>query len=118
LAPLLTGLPFEVILTLIVLIGFGVTQLINNVPLGAILTPVLISLGEASGIDPVRLVVPTILAVGLAYMLPGASARMTLVAVTGAVDRREMVRTGLLVGLPSMLFVLVFFLLLARVGLI
>jgi sodium-dependent dicarboxylate transporter 2/3/5 len=118
LAPALLGLPFEVILTLLILIGFIITQFINNVPLGAILAPVLISLGEASGIDPVRLVVPTILAVGVAYMLPGASARMTLVAVTGAVDRREMMRIGLLVGVPSMFFVWVFFLVLARVGLI
>ncbi len=116
LAPTLTGLPFEVILTVLILIGFTVTQFINNVPLGAILAPVLISLGQASGIDPVRLVVPTTLAVGLAYMLPGASARMTLVAVTGAVDRREMIRTGFLVGVPSMIFIWAFFLILARIG--
>ena len=118
LAPTLMGMPFEMILVVLVVGGFVITQFINNVPLGAIVAPVLISIGEASGIDPVRLVMPTILAIGIAYMLPGASARMTLVAVTGAVDRREMMRTGLLVGVPSMVFVLVFFLVLTRLGLI
>jgi sodium-dependent dicarboxylate transporter 2/3/5 len=118
LAPSLEGLPYGLILAILVAIAFVLTQLINNVPLGAIFAPVLITLGEATGIDPVRLVIPTIITVGLAYMLPGASARMTLVAVTGAVDRKEMVRVGLLVGLPSALFVLGFFYLLSLAGLI
>ena len=49
-------------------------------------------------------------AVQAAYMLPGASARMTLLAVTAAVPRREMIRAGFLVGLPSALVLLAYFL--------
>ncbi|HXF63445.1 MAG TPA: DASS family sodium-coupled anion symporter [Caldilineaceae bacterium] len=118
LAPSLDDLPYGMILTILVLLGFALTQLLNNVPLGAIFAPVLITLGDATGIAPVRLVIPTIMSIGLAYMLPGASARMTLVAVTGAVERKEMMRTGLIVGLPSALFVLVFFYGLSLLGLI
>ena len=63
--------------------------------------PILITLGTASGIPPARLVLPTVMTIALAYTLPSGSARMTLVAVTGAIPRKDMLRAGLLVGAPS-----------------
>lgn len=116
LAPTLQGMPYIVVLSALVLTAFVLTQFMSNVTLGAILTPVLITLGEAAGIAPTRLVLPTIVTVALAFMLPSASARMTLVAVTGAVDNKSMVRSGLIVGLPSALFVLVFFYAMSLLG--
>jgi sodium-dependent dicarboxylate transporter 2/3/5 len=118
LAPLLQSLSYEVVLVVLVVVGFTITQFMNNVTLGAILAPVLITLGQASGIAPERLVIPTIMAVALAYMLPSASARMTLVAVTGAVERKNMVWAGLVVGLPSAIVVIIFFFLMSRLGFI
>ncbi len=115
-APMLEGLPYVVILTALVLIGFVITQFMNNVTLGAILAPILITLGEATGIAPARLVIPTIMAVALSFMLPGASARMSLVAVTGAVERKNMLRSGLIVGVPSACVVLIFFYLMSLLG--
>jgi sodium-dependent dicarboxylate transporter 2/3/5 len=116
LAPTLQELPYPVILSILVLSGFVFTQFLNNVPLGAMIAPVLITLGQASGIAPVSLVVPGIMALAPAYMLPVASARMTLVAVTGLVDKQQMMRTGLIVGLPSTLVILAFFLALKYLG--
>jgi sodium-dependent dicarboxylate transporter 2/3/5 len=118
LGPILQPLPYVVILTALVVLGFILTQFMNNVTLGAILTPVLVTLGEASGIVPERLLLPTIFTLALAYMLPGASARMTLVAVTGAVESRDMMRAGLIVGIPSALIILIFFYILSQMGLI
>ncbi len=118
LAPLLQSLPYLVILLILIGIGFIFTQFMNNVTLGAILAPILITLGEASGIPPIRLLIPTIFAIALAYMLPSASARMTLVAVTGAVDSKDMLRAGLIVGIPSMLVILGFFYLASLLGFI
>jgi sodium-dependent dicarboxylate transporter 2/3/5 len=118
LSPLLQGLPYELLLVLLVVIGFAITQFMNNVTLGAILAPVLITLGQASGIPPARMVVPTIMAIALAYMLPSASARMTLAAVTGAVERRNMIWAGLVVGVPSAIVVMLFFYLASQLGLI
>lgn len=109
LAPLLRDLPFVVILSTLVLVGFVLTQFMNNVTLGAILAPILVQLGQVSGILPERLVLPMIFAVALSYVLPVASARMTLAAVTGAVDRQTMVRTGIIIGLPSAVVVILFF---------
>ncbi len=118
LAPLLIGLPFAAVLSVMVFIGFALTQLMNNVALGAILSPLLISVAQASGIEPVRLVLPVLLAMGIAYMLPAASARMTLVAVSGAVSAREMARSGLWVGLSSVTVIGLLFFLFSLFGLI
>ena len=109
LAPLLLGLPYIVILSALIGIGFLLTQFMNNVALGAILAPLLITVAGASGIAPVRLLIPTIFVVALAYTLPGAPARMTLVSVTGAVEPKEMLRAGVIVGAPSALIILGFF---------
>ena len=118
LAPMLEGLPYLAILTLLIVIGFILTQFMNNVTLGAILVPLLITLGEASGIPPMRLVLPTIIVVAIAYMFPSASARMTLVAITGAVESKEMMRAGIMVGIPSAVVILIFFYLLSMFQLI
>lgn len=118
LAPLLEPLPYIAVLSILMIIGFGLTQFMNNVTLGAILAPLLITLGQASGIAPARLLLPTIFVMALAYMLPSASARMTLVAVTGAVEAKDMVRAGLVVGIPSAFVLLCFFYVLSLVGLI
>lgn len=114
--PVLQPLPFAVTLLIVIVAGFALTQVINDVTLGAIFSPILVALTQAIDIPPARLVVPTIIAVGLAYMLPSASARMALVAVTGAVERKQMVRTGIIVGIPSMVVVYLFFLLLTWAG--
>jgi sodium-dependent dicarboxylate transporter 2/3/5 len=116
LSPMLEGLPYWLILAALVGGAFALTQFMNNVTLGAILAPILVTLGGASGIPPERLVLPTIIAVSLAYMLPSSSARMTLVAVTGAVEPKDMVRAGLIVGIPSAFFIFFFFLGLSYLG--
>ena len=117
LAPSLGGLPYPIIIAILMVVGFSLTQLMNNVTIGAIMAPVLITLAHAIGVPPASLVIPTIMAVALAFMLPSASARMTMVAVTGAVDRGVMVRTGLIVGLPALLLLYVFFYAIAQLGL-
>lgn len=118
LAPYLEGLPYYIVIGAMMSICFTLTQFMNNVTLGAILAPILINLGEASGIAPASLLMPSIISLALAYMLPAASARMTLVAVTGVVDRRDMVRSGLVIGIPSVLIIYAFFVVLHRMGLI
>ena len=116
LQPLLGGLPDSILIGVLVLLAFGLTQFLNNVPLGAILTPILITLGESMGIVPERLVLPTIFAVAFSYTLPAGSARMTLVAVTGTVQRKDIMRAGLIVGIPSACFIWGFFYMMGQWG--
>lgn len=118
LAPLLVGLPYAVVLFVIVAVSFALTQFMNNVALGAILSPLLISVAQASSIEPVRLVLPAVLAMGIAYTLPSASARMTLVAVSGVVSRKEMITVGLYIGAPSVLMIVLMFLFLSAFDLV
>lgn len=101
LAPFLQGLPYGAILAVLVAMAFTLTQFMNNITLGAILAPILIELGTASNLDPSVLLIPTIFTLALAYTLPAASARMTLVSVTGTVNSNDMIRAGLAVGIPS-----------------
>jgi sodium-dependent dicarboxylate transporter 2/3/5 len=108
-SPMLLGLPYVVVLMILIGGAFVLTQFMNNVTLGAIWAPILISLAQASGIAPQRLLLPAIMSLALAYMLPSASARMTLVSVTGAVERKDMMKAGMIVGVPAALFILFFF---------
>ncbi len=117
LAPALQGMPYAAVLGILVVTGFTLTQFMNNVTLGAILAPVLVTLGQAMGVNPASLVAPVIVSVALAFVLPSASARMTMVAVTGAVERNVMMKTGLIVGIPAAALVYAFFFLLSSSGL-
>lgn len=118
LAPLLDGLPYATILIVLIFSIFILTQSLNSVVLGAIISPILISLGQASGIPPIQLVLPAIFALTPCYMLPNSSARMTLVALTGGVSRQEMIRTGFIIGIISEVIILTFFYLSSLIGLI
>lgn len=101
LAPFLQGMPYGLIIAVFIAMAFTLTQFMNNITLGAILAPILIELGTASNLDPTVLLLPTIFTLALAYTLPAASARMTLVSVTGTVNSNDMIRAGLAVGIPS-----------------
>jgi solute carrier family 13 (sodium-dependent dicarboxylate transporter), member 2/3/5 len=116
--PLMRGLPYIAVLAMLVTSTFAFTQFMNSVTYGAILSPILVTLGVTSGIAPPRLILPFVFTLALCYMLPNSSARMTLVAVSGAVDSPNMLRSGLIVGIPSAIFVFLFFAFLSIVGLI
>lgn len=117
LAPFLHELPYGLILAVLIGMAFTLTQFMNNITLGAILAPILIKLGDASGLDPSLLLLPTVFTLALAYTLPAASARMTLVSVTGAVESKDMIRAGLAVGIPSALVIWGVFYGLSQLGL-
>jgi sodium-dependent dicarboxylate transporter 2/3/5 len=116
--PALRGLPYLAILALLVISTFVLTQFMNSVTYGAILSPILVTLAVTTNMIPTRLVLPFVFTLALCYLLPNSSARMTLVAVSGAVDTKTQLRSGLIVGLPSALFVFLFFALLSMAGLI
>ena len=116
--PALSGLPYAAVLALLIASTFLLTQFMNSVTYGAILSPILVTLGVTSGMAPTRLVLPFVFTLALCYTLPNSSARMTLVSVSGAVDSKSMLRSGLYVGIPSAIFVFLFFLVLSTVGLI
>lgn len=116
--PALAGLPYAAVLALLVTSTFVLTQFMNSVTYGAILSPILVTLAVTSDVSPPRVVLPFVFTLALCFMLPNSSARMTLVAVSGAVDTKNMLRGGLMVGIPAALFVYLFFLVLSAAGFI
>ena len=65
--PALSGLPYVVVLALIVTSTFVLTQFMNSVTYGAILSPILVTLGVSSGIAPTRLILPFVFTLALCY---------------------------------------------------
>lgn len=114
--PLLGALPYAVTLLAVLAIIFALTQFINDITIGAIFSPILVAMAQATGISPVRLVLPAILVIALSFVLPSSSSRMVLVAVTGAVPKAVMRKTGLVVGLAGFVVIYLIFVILSLVG--
>jgi sodium-dependent dicarboxylate transporter 2/3/5 len=100
--PLLTGVPFLISLLFLVFSGALLTNVINNATVVAVFTPILISIAERHpSIEVLQLVVPLTLATTFGYSLPSASGRMALISATGIVERRDMIRYGIVITLIS-----------------
>ena len=93
-----------VILRLLLLIFFSafLTNVMNNATVAAVFVPILINLAESHpGFDAIQLVIPLTLATTFGYALPSASGRMALISATGIVERRDMIRLGMMMTVLS-----------------
>jgi sodium-dependent dicarboxylate transporter 2/3/5 len=116
-APIVIGTPF--FLSLLVLIFFGalVTNVMNNTTVAAVFTPMLIGLARQDpSLDILQLVIPLTLATTFGYALPSASGRMALISATGIVERRDMIRFGLVMSVISSLVLTVLFYIIRLIG--
>ncbi|MGW8319554.1 MAG: DASS family sodium-coupled anion symporter [Candidatus Promineifilaceae bacterium] len=108
--PLISGPPLIVSLLLLVYLSALLTNIMNNTTIAAVFVPILISLARADpAINAVALVLPVTLATTFGYSLPSASGRMALIAASGIVTRRDMMRYGLVMTLISALILGLFF---------
>ena len=71
------------------------TELTSNLASTATLVPVLAAMATGLGIDPLVLIVPTVLAASSAFMLPVATPPNTIVFGSGMLGIPEMVRSGI-----------------------
>jgi sodium-dependent dicarboxylate transporter 2/3/5 len=111
--PLITGAsPLFAILFLVFLSAL-LTNVINNATVAAVFVPLLISISQVNpSFNAVQLVLPVSLATTFGYSLPSASGRMALVAATGIVDRKDMMRYGLfLTSISSLILASLFYVL-------
>ncbi len=100
--PLVKGPPPLVSLLLMVTLTAFLTDLMNNTTIAAVFVPILITLAESDpAFNPVQLVLPVTMATTFGYSLPSSSGRMALIAASGLVTRKEMLRTGVIVTLGS-----------------
>ena len=103
-SPVVSGLPIFWSLMILVFTSALLTNVINNTTIAALFVPVLISFARADpAFNAVQLVLPVALATTFGYSLPSASGRMALIAASGIITRREMMRYGLIMTFFSSL---------------
>lgn len=94
--PVVSGPPLLVTLLVLVYLSALLTNILNNTTIAAVFVPILIAIAKVDpSLNPVQLVLPVTLATTFGYSLPSASGRMALVAGTGIVKSRDMMRYGL-----------------------
>ena len=116
-SPVVSGLPIFWSLMILVFTSALLTNVINNTTIAALFVPVLISFARADpAFNAVQLVLPVALATTFGYSLPSASGRMALIAASGIITRREMMRYGLIMTFFSSLALGFYFYILTLLG--
>lgn len=117
LTPLIKGPPLAVSLLLLVFLSALLTNVMNNTTIAAVFVPILISVAKSEpGFNAVQLVLPVTLATTFGYSLPSASGRMALIAASGIIERKDMMRNGIVMTLVSAPVLALFFYVLAVLG--
>lgn len=115
--PVLLGIPLLIGLASFVFISALLTNVINNATVVALLVPVLLSLPNTDPSFPaLQFALAVALATTFGYSLPSASGRMALIAASGLVPEREMMKVGLITTIVSACVLVFFFYLLGVVG--
>ncbi len=116
-APVVTDIPLFLSLLILVLLSALLTNVINNTTVVAVFIPMMISLASRDpSLNIVQLVVPITLATTFGYALPSASGRMALISATGLVERRDMIRFGVILTVISSLVLTVLFYIITQLG--
>lgn len=118
-APAIVGSPVILRLFILIFSSALLTNIVNNATVAAVFVPILISIAEG---DPrfsaVQLVLPLTLATTFGYALPSASGRMALIYETGIVERRDMIRLGVVMTVLSSICLTILFYGMVSLGLI
>jgi sodium-dependent dicarboxylate transporter 2/3/5 len=118
-APAIVGSPVILRLFILIFSSALLTNIVNNATVAAVFVPILISIAEG---DPrfsaVQLVLPLTLATTFGYALPSASGRMALIYETGIVERRDMIRLGIVMTVLSSICLTILFYGMVSLGLI
>jgi sodium-dependent dicarboxylate transporter 2/3/5 len=120
LAPLVSGPGYFVTVLVLTTLGATLTNMLNNTTIAAMFVPILLLLSGSPDVDlsPLALAMPVALSTTFGYSLPSASGRSALLAATGIVRRDEMLKYGVMLTLPSLLVLNIYFVLLNQLGLL
>lgn len=81
------------------------TEVMSNVALVTVLLPVVIGIGQSTGVDPLLLSIPVTLAASCAFMMPISTPPNAVVYSSGYVTVREMMRAGFWLNLISVMVI-------------
>lgn len=108
--PIIAGSSQLLVMMLLVFLSAMLTNVMNNATVAAVFVPILISIAKNNpSFSAVQLVLPVALATTFGYSLPSASGRMALIASTGIVDNKDMLRYGLILTLISSIILALLF---------
>ena len=97
--------PMSSILVYIILIGsmLFLTELMSNVALATIYIPVVIGIANGLGLNPLLLAIPVAMAASCAFMMPISTPPNAIVFSSGHINVRQMIKTGFLLNLISVM---------------
>jgi len=108
--PIVAGSPVLGAMLILVFLSALLTNVMNNATVAAVFVPILISISQANpNFNAVQFALPVALATTFGYSLPSASGRMALVAATGIVTRKDMIRCGLILTFISSIILALYF---------
>ena len=99
-----TALPLLLTLALTAVALFA-TEIMSNVALVTVLLPVVLGIGEKTGVDPLLLAIPVTLAASCAFMMPISTPPNAVVYSSGYVSVRQMMKAGFWLNLISILVI-------------
>ncbi|CAF5122715.1 unnamed protein product, partial [Rotaria magnacalcarata] len=94
-----SGVPRAAVSIIIITVSRFFTEVTSNTSTVSIFLPVLDSVATSSGIHPAFLILPCILAVSLAFMLPIATSPNAIIFASGAIRVIDMIKTGIVMNL-------------------
>lgn len=106
LASLHGSLPTILMLLVMSLISMVLTNFISNSATAAILIPVAIDAAHVLGVNPVPLVMTVALSATIAFITPVGVPSTALVYSTGQISKDKLIKTGILIAIPTLLIAL------------
>jgi sodium-dependent dicarboxylate transporter 2/3/5 len=91
----LEGVPPVLVVGFAVILMTFLTELTSNLASTATLVPVFAAMADGMGIDPLLIIIPTVLAASCAFMLPAATPPNSIVFGSGMLRIPDMVRAGI-----------------------
>ncbi len=102
---LLEGIPFWLILLIIVAVVNYLTEVTQNMATCTLMMPIMAALAGAIDVHPFPIMAATCIASSCAFMLPMATAPNAIVFGSGYLRMKDMVRAGFLLNLLSILVI-------------
>ncbi len=105
----LGNLPLFLNLLIISFIVVALTEFSSNTATAATMLPVIASLSQVIHINPLVLMIPATISASLAFMLPISTPPNAIVFSTGHIKIKEMAKTGIILNILGIIYVVVFF---------
>ncbi|HSF49809.1 MAG TPA: SLC13 family permease, partial [Nitrososphaeraceae archaeon] len=100
-----SGMPFIVIILILVTMAIVPSEMISNTATAAILIPIAASLATSVGLNPLLLMAPISIAASYGFIMPVGTPPNAIVYSSGYITSREMARAGLPLDLISIIMV-------------